>query len=261
MFLAPVLSRTSLSATIAVHAGIPVAPVIRSQSRTSRSKPSHPDEVPFQAITLTLACASSSAAARISVSSNCASAGPDSAISVTLKREKCAVTSGRPAIIAVVTGSRIVLEDGVSIPRKTRSVINNSVCRARAHWSQSRERPSMAYPLLEGASAREPLRVGGEFASACMQFAKRSGRLARQWAAQRGTGRQGDGSQDFLEGHRGRGRAHDDGGRVSAGRRAGRREDLAFRSTGQSGELRSNLGHAVCRAECCGAGVGYALRV
>src|SRR3954451_1927905 len=125
MFLAPVLSRTSLSASIAVHAGIPVAPVIRSQSRTSRSKPSHPDEVPFQAITLTLACASSSAAARISVSSNCASAGPDSAISVTLKREKCAVTSGRPARIAVVTGSRIVLEDGVSIPRNTRSVMTS----------------------------------------------------------------------------------------------------------------------------------------
>src|SRR3954463_8969360 len=122
MFLAPVLSRTSLSATIAVHAGIPVAPVIRSQSRTSRSKPSQPDDVPFQPITLTFACASSSAAARISVSSNCASAGPDSAISVTLKREKCAVTSGRPASIAVVTGSRIVLEDGVSIPRNTRDI-------------------------------------------------------------------------------------------------------------------------------------------
>src|SRR3954451_1233874 len=142
MFLAPVLSRTSLSASIAVHAGIPVAPVIRSQSRTSRSKPSHPDEVPFQAITLTLACASSSAAARISVSSNCASAGPDSAISVTLKREKCAVTSGSPAIIAVVTGSRVVLEDGVSIPRKTRSVIDNSVCRARAHSREAANGPA-----------------------------------------------------------------------------------------------------------------------
>src|SRR5436305_1139458 len=237
MFLAPVLSRTSFSATIAVHAGIPVAPVIRSQSRTSRSKPSQPDDVPFQAITLTSASASSSAAAKISASSNCASAGPDSAISVTLKREKCAVIPGSPALIAVVTGSRIVLEDGVSIPRKTRAVIDNSVCCARVHSSQSRERPSMAYPLLEGASAREPLRVGREFALACMQFAKRSGRLARQWAARTGTGRQGDGSQDVLEDHRGRRRAHDDGRRVRAGHRAGRREDLAFRSTGESGEL------------------------
>jgi hypothetical protein len=97
---------------------------MRSHSCTSRSKPSQPDEVPFQAMTFTLACASSSAARRISESSNCASAGPDSAISVTLKREKCAVTSGSPEIIAVVTGSRMVLEEGVSIPRNTRSVIS-----------------------------------------------------------------------------------------------------------------------------------------
>ena len=95
--------------------------MIRSHSRTSRSKPSQPDEVPFHAITLTLAWASSSAALRISESSNCASAGPDSAISVTLKREKCAVTSGRPASIAVVTGSRMVFDEGVSIPRNTRA--------------------------------------------------------------------------------------------------------------------------------------------
>src|SRR5258708_28406120 len=105
MRFASVFSRISFSASIAVHAGMPVACVIRSHSCQSRSKPSQPDEVPFQAITLTLACASNSAARRISESSNCASAGPDSAISVTLKREKWAVTSGSPAIIAVVTRS------------------------------------------------------------------------------------------------------------------------------------------------------------
>src|SRR3954468_18879208 len=125
MRFAPVVARTSFNASIAVEAGMPVAPLIRSQRRTSRSKPSQPDDVPFHAMALPLACASNSAARKISVSSNCASAGPDSAISVTLKREKCAVTSGRPASIAAVTGSRIVLEDGVSIPRNTRSVMTS----------------------------------------------------------------------------------------------------------------------------------------
>src|SRR5438477_5229141 len=95
---------------------------MRAHSVTSRSKPSQPDDVPFYAITLTLAFASNSAARSISESSNCASAVPESAISVTLKREKCAVTSGRPLSIAVVTGSRMVLEEGVSIPRNTRGI-------------------------------------------------------------------------------------------------------------------------------------------
>ena len=120
MRAAPVFRNSSFNASMAVEAAIPVACVMRSHSATSRSKPSQPDDVPFQAITSTLACASSSAARRISESSNCASALSESAISVTLKREKCALTSGRPEIIAVVTGSRMVLEEGVSIPSRTR---------------------------------------------------------------------------------------------------------------------------------------------
>ena len=81
------------------------------------------------------------------MSSNCASAGPDSAISVTLKREKCAVTSGSPEIIAVVTGSRMVLEDGVSIPRNTRELIGPISCSAafRRHLpKQAATSPSCA---------------------------------------------------------------------------------------------------------------------
>src|SRR4029079_562995 len=114
---------------------------MRSHNRTSRSKPSQPDDVPFQAITLTFACASNSAAARISESSNCASAGPDNAISVTLKREKCAVTPSRPASIAAVTGSSTVFDDGVSIPSRTRSVIGSLaiLCATGSRFSASHE--------------------------------------------------------------------------------------------------------------------------
>src|ERR1700730_900806 len=106
-----------------VVAAIPVDAVIRSHSRTSASKPSQPEDVPFQPMTSTLACAKSSAARRISLSSNCASALADNAISVTLKREKCTLTSGRPATIAWEIGSRMVLEEGVNMPRRTRLVM------------------------------------------------------------------------------------------------------------------------------------------
>src|SRR3954454_16335196 len=150
MRFAPVIARISFNASIAVEAGMPVAPLMRSQRRTSRSKPSQPDDVPFHAMALTLACASNSAARKISVSSNCASAGPDSAISVTLKREKCAVTSGRPASIAVVTGSRIVLEDGVSIPRNTRGVIGLLLLdHARSQISRKLERGVSIHTLSD----------------------------------------------------------------------------------------------------------------
>lgn len=106
-----------------VVAGMPVASVIRWHSRTSASNPNQPEDVPFQAITSMRAWASSAAAARIGPSSNCASAVPDSAISVTGKRPKCADTSGNPASIAAVTGSSTVLEDGVNMPSRTRRVM------------------------------------------------------------------------------------------------------------------------------------------
>src|SRR4051812_18205959 len=146
---------------MAVQAVMPVACVMRSHSRTSRSKPSQPDEVPFQAITLTFACASSSAARRISESSNCASAGPDNAISVTLKREKCAVTSGSPETIAVVTGSKTVLEDGVSIPRKTRSVIDRLALGSSELARADSPAPEDGIPF-----APTPLRQAGPFGPA-----------------------------------------------------------------------------------------------
>jgi hypothetical protein len=40
---------------------------------------------------------------------------------VTGKREKCALTSGRPAIMAAVTGSSTVFDEGVSMPNRMRS--------------------------------------------------------------------------------------------------------------------------------------------
>ena len=98
---------------------MPVVAVMRSHRPSSRSKPSQPAEVPFQAITSTLASARSSAARRISESSNWPSARSESAISSTLKRAKCAVASGTPASMATVVGSRTVFEDGVSMPRRT----------------------------------------------------------------------------------------------------------------------------------------------
>ena len=69
-----------------------------------------------------LAAASNSAAASIGSSSNWPSAPSDNAISVTRNRPKCADTSGNPASIAAVTGSSVVFDEGVSMPRNLRSV-------------------------------------------------------------------------------------------------------------------------------------------
>ena len=66
----PVRSKISRKASTDVQAGMPVAAVMRSHSRSSRSKPSQLADVPFQAMTSTLACASNSAARKISLSSN-----------------------------------------------------------------------------------------------------------------------------------------------------------------------------------------------
>src|SRR5882757_5305274 len=114
---------------------MPVASVIRSHRRSSRSNPSQLADVPFQAMMSTLACARSSAARRISLSSNWCSAVSDKAISVTLKREKCTEISAMPASIALVIGSSAVLDDGVSIPRRTGRVIMQSLMsEQRARW-------------------------------------------------------------------------------------------------------------------------------
>ena len=71
-------------------------------------------------MTSTLASASSSAAVSSGRSSNCPSAASDREISVTRKRLKWAETVSKSCKIAVVTGSNTVLDDGVSIPNKTR---------------------------------------------------------------------------------------------------------------------------------------------
>jgi hypothetical protein len=74
--------------------------------------------VPLQPIASTLASASSSAAARILLSSNWPSALAFSAISVTVKREKWALAPGTVATMALVRGSRAVFDEGVSTPRR-----------------------------------------------------------------------------------------------------------------------------------------------
>ena len=96
-------------------------------------------------MTSTRACARSSAAARIAWSSNCASASPVSAISVTRKREKCTDTSGKPASILMVTGSSVVLDDGVSMPRRTAIVIAAGLHRV---WRREGEGPAEGEPSL-----------------------------------------------------------------------------------------------------------------
>jgi len=118
MRLAPVLRRISARASTEVPVLAPVVAVIAAHRSRSRSRPSQPDDVPFHTMASTLASASSKAASRIGCRSNCASAAVDSEISVTRKRPKCTVTSGKPASIAVVTGSSTVLEDGVSMPMR-----------------------------------------------------------------------------------------------------------------------------------------------
>jgi hypothetical protein len=93
-----------------------------SHSCSSRSVPSQPADVPFQAITWQRACDSRRAARRISSGANWASACGLSAISVTAKRPKCALASGTSASIAVVTGSSTVFDEGVSMPSRVRFI-------------------------------------------------------------------------------------------------------------------------------------------
>src|SRR6185312_13810965 len=88
-------------------------------------------------MTWTFASVSSSAARRILSSSNCRSEASEMAISVTVKRLKCALASGTPESIAEVIGSSAVLDEGVSIPRRTLPLMRASKCksqiRAQAH--------------------------------------------------------------------------------------------------------------------------------
>jgi hypothetical protein len=73
-------------------------------------------------MTSTRASASNRAAAKMFASSNCDKACADKAISVTGKREKCTDTSPMPASMACVIGSSTVLDDGVSMPMRTRRI-------------------------------------------------------------------------------------------------------------------------------------------
>jgi hypothetical protein len=57
------------------------------------------------------------------LSSNWPSARSDSAISVTVKREKCALQFGTAAANALVSGSSAVFEDGVNTPRRMERLI------------------------------------------------------------------------------------------------------------------------------------------
>ena len=109
---------SSLSASTAVVARMPVRSWMRSTRRRSLSKPSQPAAVPLQPMTSTLASASRSAAARILLSSNWPSPCVDKEISVTLKREKCALQPGTAAASALVNGSSAVLDDGVNTPSR-----------------------------------------------------------------------------------------------------------------------------------------------
>jgi hypothetical protein len=102
-----------------VVAGAPVLSVIAAHSRSSVSNPSHAADVPFQAITSTLASASSRAASRIGGRSNWRCELFDSEISVTRNRLKCALAPGRSASMAAHSGSSTVFDDGVSMPSLT----------------------------------------------------------------------------------------------------------------------------------------------
>lgn len=111
-----------MQASVEVVAGTPVRTVIASQRLRSLPMPSQLADVPLQAMASTFASASRSAAGSITEASNWFSAAASSAISVTRKREKCAVTSATPASIALVTGSSTELEDGVIMPRRLRTI-------------------------------------------------------------------------------------------------------------------------------------------
>ena len=121
--MAPSARAASMQASVDVVAGTPVRAVIASQRLRSLPMPSQLADVPFQAMASTFASASSSAAGSITEVSNWFSATASSAISVTRKREKCAVTPSTPASIALVTGSSTELEDGVIMPRRLRMII------------------------------------------------------------------------------------------------------------------------------------------
>src|SRR3954468_19971647 len=112
-----------MQASVEVVAGTLVRAAIASQRLLSRSIPSQLADVPFQAMASTLASANRSAAGSITEASNWLSAAASSAISVTRKREKCAVTSVTPWSMALVTGSSTELEDGVIMPRRLRMVL------------------------------------------------------------------------------------------------------------------------------------------
>src|ERR1700745_4200544 len=112
-----------MQASVDVVAGVAVRALIASQRFLSRDASSQLAEVPFQAMASTLASASRSAAGRMADASNWLSAAASRAISVTRKREKCAVMPATFASIAEVTGSRTEFEDGVIMPRRLRVII------------------------------------------------------------------------------------------------------------------------------------------
>src|SRR3954463_7425904 len=109
-----------MQASVDVVAGALVRAVIAAHRLLSRPIPSQLADVPFQAMASTLASASRSAAGSITEASNWFNAAASSAISVTRKREKCAVTSATPCSMALVMGSSTELEDGVIMPRRLR---------------------------------------------------------------------------------------------------------------------------------------------
>jgi hypothetical protein len=119
----------------------PFAPVSRSMARTSRSSasnPSHDDDVPLQPMTWHRAWDSSVAACITPGVSNWASAPSLSAIRVTANRPKCALTPAKPRSMSQVTGSSTVLDEGVSMPSRTRSIGKHSLSYVPV---QARNRP------------------------------------------------------------------------------------------------------------------------
>ena len=120
------------------QAGIPGRCVIFSHSCRSVWKPSQPAEVPFQQIEWQRASASSSAADSIGSSVNWPSAWSESEISVTRKRPKWPVTPGTASSMRETTGSSVVFEDGVSMPRNRRLLRLTPAMVARiSPWSSS----------------------------------------------------------------------------------------------------------------------------
>src|SRR6185312_14957345 len=110
-------------------------------------------------MTWTFASVSSSAARRILSSSNCRSEASEMAISVTVKRLKCALASGTPESIAEVIGSSAVLDEGVSIPRRTlplmRASKGKSEIRAQARALTLPSHRQLAAVVDEGRAHQE----------------------------------------------------------------------------------------------------------